>query len=97
MAKVHYIKKEGNSYKNNKFVTPIITTAKHIKGLSLCITFSDNTIKTIDFTNYLKKNPLFIKFIKVSNFKKFKVDNGDIYWPGNVLDFHHSQLYNWHH
>ena len=81
--------------KVNQFVTPLVTSVVYVKDYKLKLIFSDNSQKEIDFEIYLKKSDIFKPYLDINRFKKVKLDYGDLTWAGNILDFHHSSLYNW--
>lgn len=73
-----------------------IESAKYISDHKLEITFSDNTVKIVDFQLFLIENPhpQWSKYEKIENFKKFKIENGNIVWGKDWdLIFPISQLY----
>ncbi len=63
----------------------LVTDAKYIHAYKVSIEFSDKTTKIIDFEPFLIENPhpQWEKFIKIENFKKFKIFNGNIVWGRN--------------
>ena len=62
-----------------------VTAAKHISDYCIEITFSDGAKKTIDFEKPFKKylKGDYLKWLKPINFKRFKVDMGNIVWGKN--------------
>jgi hypothetical protein len=74
-----------------------IESAKYISGYKLEITFSDNTVKIVDFELFLAHNthPQWSKYEKIDNFKKFKIENGNVVWVKDWdLIFPINQLHN---
>jgi hypothetical protein len=74
----------------------LITDAVYISDYKVKITFADNTEKTIDFGIFLKNypHPQHNKYLDLKNFKKFKIDGGNIIWGKNWdLIFNPRQLY----
>lgn len=64
--------------------TLAVTKANYIEGFKLQIYFNDETYKIIDFENYLfNYEYTYPKYRKLSNFKKFKIDNGELVWGKN--------------
>ena len=59
-----------------------IKDAKHIEALKLEIIFNDGAIRMVDFGDFLKSHshPQFNKYKKEVNFKRFKIENGNIVW-----------------
>lgn len=70
----------------------MITHVQHIEEYYLKLTFSDGTVKTIDFYPLLKRRAIYKPYLKMPKFLRFKIDCGSLVWPGNTLDFHHSFL-----
>ena len=73
-----------------------ITQATHIADLILHIEFSDGTARTIDFRPLLlaHPHPQYDHYISPDNFKKFKIEHGNIVWGKNWdLIFPIDQLY----
>lgn len=62
-----------------------VKSAIYIMELSLLITFSNGFERVIDFSGFLKRHPhpRHDKYMKPANFKKFKVENGNISWGKN--------------
>jgi hypothetical protein len=65
--------------------TIIVTRATHIQAYLVKIEFSDNTSRILDFGPFLKENPhpQWDKYNNISNFKKFKIENGNLVWGRN--------------
>lgn len=84
-------------YKNNNFtVLPEIIEAKYVDNYNVELTFSDAVKKTVDFGAFLKNNPhpQYNQYNRLENFKKFKLENGNIVWGKNWdLIFPIEQLY----
>lgn len=64
----------------SKFIS--IIDARYIGDYKIKLFFNDTTSKTVDFgIFFLKKNhPQFNKYKMISNFKKFRIDHGNIVW-----------------
>jgi hypothetical protein len=78
---------------NNKM---LITGAAYVSDYKVKITFADKTEKTIDFGIFLKRypHPQHNKYLDLKNFKKFKIDGGNITWGKNWdLIFNPRKLY----
>jgi hypothetical protein len=76
--------------------TIIVTGATYIQAYKIKIEFSDNTFRIIDFGPFLKENPhpQWDKYNNIDNFKKFKIENGNLVWGRNWdLIFPVSGLY----
>lgn len=73
-----------------------ITQADYIDGYRLDITFSDGTSQIIDFGPFLTNHPhpQHNKYSIVSNFKRFKIERGNLVWGRDWdLIFPIGQLY----
>ena len=74
-----------------------IKEINYIDNFLLEITFNDNKKNVIDFGAFLEthSHPQFNKYKKINNFKKFKIENGNVVW-GKDWDmiFPISDLYN---
>jgi hypothetical protein len=76
--------------------TILVTGASYIQAYKVKIEFSDNTFRVIDFEPFLKENrhPQWDKYNNIDNFKKFKIENGNLVWGRNWdLIFPVSGLY----
>lgn len=62
--------------------------------LTLDILFNDSTRQRIDIGEFIRKHPhpQYNKYLKITNFKKGRLSNGNIIW-GNDLEFHLEDLY----
>ena len=59
-----------------------ILDAKYISGYKVLITFPDNSQKTIDFQEFLEKNPhpQFNEYKNLTRFRNFHIERGNIVW-----------------
>ena len=59
-----------------------VIAANYLNGLSLEIVFNDNKKKQDDFSGFLAthSHPQYNKYKKVENFRKFKIENGNVVW-----------------
>lgn len=76
--------------------TIIVIGATYIQAYKVRIEFSDNTFRVIDFEPFFKENrhPQWDKYNNIVNFKKFKIENGNLVWGRNWdLIFPVSGLY----
>jgi len=74
----------------------LIKGAVYISDYKINIKFADETEKTIDFGIFLKSypHPQHNKYLDLKNFKKFKIDGGNIIWGKNWdLIFNPRKLY----
>jgi len=62
-----------------------IVKADYVSGLKLKIEFSDHTEKVVDFEPFLNHRPhqSFSYYQKTENFKKFKIEYGNVVWGEN--------------
>ena len=72
-----------------------IIEAVYNDDLTVDILFDDFTRKKIDVGEFIRSHPhpQYNKYLKVVNFKKGKLVNGNIIW-GNDMGFHLEDLYN---
>lgn len=72
-----------------------IISAEYIEEYKIKLSFNDNTIKVVDFSPFLNSslNPLIRKYLDKQEFKKFKIDNGDLEWNDFDLCFPIADLY----
>ena len=63
----------------------LITNSEYITDYIIRLSFSDGTTHDVDFGNYLyqHQHPQYDKYRNLSKFKKYRIDNGDIYWGKN--------------
>ena len=59
-----------------------IIEAKYTAAFKLEIVFNDNKKKVVDFSSFLQahNHPQFNKYKKEENFKRFKIENGNVVW-----------------
>ena len=60
----------------------VVKEAKYIDAFSLEIVFNDNKKRVVDFSAFLNthSHPQFNKYKTQANFKKFKIENGNVVW-----------------
>ena len=66
-----------------KNISPLeIKKADYLDGFRVAIYFNDGVKKTIDFTDFLNSQNSYYskKYKNTSNFRKFKIENGNIVW-----------------
>lgn len=74
-----------------------IIKANYKGDFTLELYFSDNSVKTVDFKPFLQSNPQFEEYNKESNFKKFRIENGNVVWGKDWdLIFPINQLHSGH-
>ena len=66
----------------------MITNAIYLTGYRIEVEFDNGLKKTIDLQNLLENsnNKLIRKFLKLSLFRKFKVEDGTLVWGDNEFD-----------
>ena len=59
-----------------------VKEAKYIDDYKLQIVFSDNRKKHVDFKEFFMthSHPQYNKYKKIENFKRFKIENGNVIW-----------------
>ncbi len=59
-----------------------IVSARHIENNRLEIVFNDGKKNVIDFSSFFAahSHPQYNKYRKEENFKKFKIENGNLVW-----------------
>lgn len=59
-----------------------VIEANYINGHSLEIIFNDRKRTQVDFSVFFETNshPQYNKYRKIENFKKFKIENGNVVW-----------------
>ncbi len=73
-----------------------VKNATHLDGYRLSITFNDGKNKVVDFSQFIihTNKQALTKYKEVSNFKKFKIEHGNLVWGRNWdLIFPIHQLY----
>jgi hypothetical protein len=62
-----------------------ITKSEYIDNYIIRLSFSDGKINEVDFGVYLYRHPhpQYDKYRNLSRFKKYRIENGDIYWGKN--------------
>jgi len=63
----------------------LVTGATLLQDFKINIEFSDNTCRVINFEPFLKENPhpQWDKYRNINQFKKFKIENGNLIWGRN--------------
>ena len=73
-----------------------VVKAEYLNSYKLKITFSDHTVREVDFGSFLSDNPhpQWDKYRNIKLFKKFKIENGNLVWGKDWdLVFPVSNLY----
>lgn len=73
-----------------------IVKAENAGNLTVSLTFSDNTVQTVDVGDFIRRHPhpQYNKYLNPRNFNRFSLENGNIVWGKNWdLIFPVEQLY----
>lgn len=73
-----------------------IIKAENKGNLTVSLTFSDNTVKTVDIGEFIRRHPhpQYNKYLDPRKFGRFTIENGNIVWGKNWdLIFPMEQLY----
>ena len=58
--------------------------AENAGNLSVCLTFSDNTVQTVDIGEFIRRHPpQYNKYLDPRKFSRFAIENGNIVWGKN--------------
>ena len=62
-----------------------ITKAEDMGNLTVSLTFSDNTVQTVDIGDFIRRHPhpQYNKYLEPRKFRRFTIDNGNIVWGKN--------------
>ncbi len=62
-----------------------ITKAENMGNLTVCLTFSDNTVQTVDIGEFIRRHPhpQYNKYLDPRKFSRFAIENGKIVWGKN--------------
>ena len=62
-----------------------ITKAENMGNLTVSLTFSDNTVQTVDIGAFIRRHPhpQYNKYLDPRKFSRFTIDNGNIVWVKN--------------
>ncbi len=72
-----------------------INNAQYLKNYKIELLFNDGRRRVIDLGDFLKKakNPMTRKYLNKNNFKKFKIEYGDLIWGDYEMCFPIWDLY----
>lgn len=71
-----------------------VTSAKHLGGCRLEITFSDGHVQTSDFEPFLQQaHPELKKYLDENEFVRFSVEHGNLSWNDYEMCFPIEDLY----
>ncbi|MBQ6210884.1 MAG: DUF2442 domain-containing protein [Prevotella sp.] len=62
-----------------------IIKAENAGNLTVCLTFSDNTVQTVDIGEFIRRHPhpQYNKYLDPRKFSHFAIENGNIVWGKN--------------
>jgi hypothetical protein len=62
-----------------------ITKAENKGDLTVSLTFSDNTVRTVDIGDFIRRHPhpQYNKYLDPRKFSRFTIENGNIVWGKN--------------
>ena len=62
-----------------------ITKAENRGNLTVSLTFSDNTVRTVDIGDFIRRHPhpQYNKYLDPRKFSRFTIENGNIVWGKN--------------
>lgn len=62
-----------------------ITKAEDMGNLTVSLTFSDNTVQTVDIGDFIRRHPhpQYNKYLDPRKFRRFTIYNGNIVWGKN--------------
>ena len=62
-----------------------ITKAENWGNLTVSLTFSDNTVRTVDIGDFIRRHPhpQYNKYLDPRKFSRFTIENGNIVWGKN--------------
>jgi hypothetical protein len=75
----------------------VITEVKYLGGYKLQLTFHNDKVKMVDFTDFLfdYANTNFHKYRDLNKFKKVRIEDGWLAWGKNEVDLSGEYMYNW--
>ncbi|MBP5421816.1 MAG: DUF2442 domain-containing protein [Paludibacteraceae bacterium] len=62
-----------------------VTSAKYVAPLRVELTYSDGFVNVVDVGEFMRRHPhpQYNRYKSEKNFKKFKIENGNIVWGKN--------------
>lgn len=72
-----------------------INEAQYLSNYKIAVLFNDGRKQVIDLKDFLEKakNPMTRKYLNKNNFKKFKIEFGDLVWGDYEMCFPIWDLY----
>ena len=62
-----------------------VIKAENAGNLTVSLTFSDNTVQTVDIGDFIRRypHPQYNKYLNPQKFSRFTIENGNIVWGKN--------------
>lgn len=62
-----------------------VIKAENAGNLTVSLTFSDNTVQTVDIGDFIRRHPhpQYNKYLDPRKFNRFTIENGNIVWGKN--------------
>lgn len=62
-----------------------IIKAENVGNLTVSLTFSDNTVQTVNIGEFIRRHPhpQYNKYLEPRKFSRFNIENGNIVWGKN--------------
>ena len=62
-----------------------VTGATDVGGLCICVSFSDDTSRTVNIGDYILRHPhpQYNKYLDPKKFRRFSLENGNVVWGKN--------------
>ena len=62
-----------------------IIKAENVGNLTVSLTFSDNTVQTVNIGEFIRRHPhpQYNKYLEPRKFSRFTIENGNIVWGKN--------------
>ena len=69
--------------------------AEHVSGYKLKLRFNDESERILDFKPFLKRsrNPMIRAYLSPEQFRRFRIEHGDLIWNDYDLCFPIADLY----
>lgn len=75
-----------------------ITTAEQVGDYTLCLSFDDGVVQTVDFKPFLSlsRHPDIRAFLELARFSAYRIEYGELVWGDYDLCFPIADLYHNH-
>ena len=60
------------------------TKASDAGNLSICLTFSDDTVRVVDIGDFIRRHPQYKKYLGPRKFSRFSIDKGNVVYVKNL-------------